>query len=195
MAKGEVSTRDVVLAVAAYSEGRIEGRTLLQKTVYFLNELGKLGISFDAAYYGPYSQAVAKAASSLVALGFLRESGTLYATSGESVFPMCKYTYTLTEEGKEVFQSLDSADEAFFRRLQDSLSLMAKAGNVDYESLSLAAKMHHILKSRDPEAMTKQEITSVARQFRWEVSAESVEKAADFLTNLKLVTGRTRQQD
>ncbi len=64
----------VHLTLFAYN-GELQGRTKLQKTVYFLGvfteSLDDLG--YRPHYYGPYSAAVADAVSRLKALGFVME--------------------------------------------------------------------------------------------------------------------------
>ena len=180
--------RDVVLAIAAYSRSeKIEGRTLLQKLAYFLNELAKLDIPFEPGYYGPYSEAIANATDSLVTLGFLKETEERYPGGPSNVFEPRKYTYKLTEDGKTVFENVAAQDAPFFSSLQEAMSRITGSEECDYVFLSIAAKMAHILKSQKPESMSKDEIMSVARELRWELSEESIEKAADFLIGLGLV--------
>lgn len=188
MRNREPATRDVILAIAANNkDGKIEGRTLLQKLVYFLNELNDLHIPFEKAYYGPYSEAVAKSTNSLVTLGFLAETETLYPAAAGNVFPVCKYKYTLTPEGREVFESVVEKDRDFFERLRNALSRITDVGEIDYVSLSLAAKMYHILKTEHPKSMKKHQIMSVAHELNWQLSEESIESAAAFLIDLGLV--------
>ena len=63
----------IILTIINHNKGKFSGKTLLQKTIFFLNELLELGISFKPHYYGPYSSDVASSIADLTALGFLEE--------------------------------------------------------------------------------------------------------------------------
>ncbi len=186
--------RDVILAIASNSpQQKVEGRTLLQKLAYFLNELVSLDIPFAPGYYGPYSEVIAKATDSLVALGFLQETETPYPPGPSSVFEPRKYTYKLTSQGEEVYKSVREKDTKFFETLENEISRILKEGEADYTFLSIAAKTAHILKSQrqdsisKPEKMSKDEIMAEAHKLQWQLSDESIEKAAEFLIDLDLV--------
>jgi uncharacterized protein YwgA len=188
LVKRQVDIGDVVLAIVSYSpDQRVEGRTLLQKLAYFLNELTKLDIPFEPGYYGPYSEALANATDSLVMLGFLKETEERYPAGPSAVFEPRKYTYVLTPQGKVVFESIRAPDKNFFKDLENAMSRITESGEVDYMSLSLAAKMAHIVKSHKPEPMNKDEIMAVAHNLGWELSEDSIEKAAELLISLDLV--------
>lgn len=94
----------VVLAYGAF-EGKIIGKTNLQKKVYFLgaglNKVKELG--YRAHYYGPYSAAVAEANSELKSLGYLSECSTSWGGDNRG-FEIARYDFSLTEEG---FKLLD----------------------------------------------------------------------------------------
>jgi uncharacterized protein YwgA len=69
-----MNVRDLVLAVVqGEPQQKMVGRTLLQKKVFFVNELLKGTIAFLPHYYGPYSREVASAVDSLVSAGLLTE--------------------------------------------------------------------------------------------------------------------------
>ncbi len=69
-----MKTYELVILTLSYSDrGMIAGRTLLQKTLYFLNEKLGLGIDFIPYYYGPYSAEVTEVISSLKATGVVEE--------------------------------------------------------------------------------------------------------------------------
>ena len=194
MVNREISVRDIILAIVGYSPSqRVEGRTRLQKLAYFSNILLKLDIPYQPGYYGPYSEVVAKATDSLVALGFLVEEEERYSPGPSSVFEPRKYIYTLTSEGNEVFDSIRAEDERFFEGLNNSLKRIRshircnKGGDIDYVSLSLAAKMYHILETQQPQPMNKNRIMSAARELRWNLDEISIGNAADFLVNLDMI--------
>ncbi len=63
---------EAVREIIATNNGRLMGKTRLQKTTYFLETVG-LGYGFDFKYhyYGPYSEELAIAASDARALDFI----------------------------------------------------------------------------------------------------------------------------
>ena len=65
---------DLILTVVANEpKDLVLGRTLLQKKLFFLNELISESIQFSPHYYGPYSRDVAETVDSLVSAGILRD--------------------------------------------------------------------------------------------------------------------------
>jgi len=75
-------TIDVLLLVVKEAgENGLQGRTLLQKKVYFLSELVGIDLGFSAHYYGPYSGLVAGNLASLVNHGFLDEVTEVFETT------------------------------------------------------------------------------------------------------------------
>ena len=66
---------DFVHLVLYATEGRIQGRTKLQKVVYFAGVLTEMleQLGYRAHYYGPYSSTVTAAVDELRGLGFLEQ--------------------------------------------------------------------------------------------------------------------------
>ena len=86
--------------------GEIQGRTKLQKTIYFLGILSgtlpKLG--YRPHFYGPYSDAIAAAVNRLKSLGFITENTVGIGAMGSSGFEIARHDFRLTEEGKLIAQ-------------------------------------------------------------------------------------------
>lgn len=168
---------DLVLSIVALNpEKRIHGRTLLQKQAFFVGQRLGLEVEFQPHYYGPYSSAVANAAETLVAVGFLREQVELFSEAR-------RHTYSLTEEGKAVYEHLSNNDPSF-GRVGEEIERMAQSGlRDDYRSLSLAAKVFYIVNAAQG-TITKSKIEEEARKLGWAIGDEDVEKAATFLNTL-----------
>jgi len=179
-----------ILLTLLYSEkGMIAGRTLLQKTEYFLNEKIGLGIEFTPYYYGPYCTEIADALESLKASGIVNEEIVEYPSFDFHItFEPRKYIYYLTDIGKDIAKFIEEeyGDEA--EQIKRSLYEMQKLGMVhDYKNLSIAAKMDHILKL-EGKPMTYEEILEEAKALGWKISEDEAKTAITFLEELNLIT-------
>jgi uncharacterized protein YwgA len=179
-----------ILLTLLYSEkGMIAGRTLLQKTEYFLNEKIGLGIEFTPYYYGPYCTEIADALESLKASGIVNEEIVEYPSFDFHItFEPRKYIYYLTDIGKDIAKFIEEeyGDEA--EQIKRSLYEMQKLGMVhDYKNLSIAAKMDHILKL-EGKPMTYEEILEEAKALGWKISEDEAKTAITFLEEWNLIT-------
>lgn len=179
-----------ILLTLLYSEkGMIAGRTLLQKTEYFLNEKIGLGIEFTPYYYGPYCTEIADALESLKASGIVNEEIVEYPSFDFHItFEPRKYIYYLTDIGKDIAKFIEEeyGDEA--EQIKRSLYEMQKLGMVhDYKNLSIAAKMDHILKL-EGKPRTYEEILEEAKALGWKISEGEAKTAITFLEELNLIT-------
>ncbi len=179
-----------ILLTLLYSEkGMIAGRTLLQKTEYFLNEKIGLGIEFTPYYYGPYCTEIADALESLKASGIVNEEIVEYPSFDFHItFEPRKYIYYLTDIGKDIAKFIEEeyGDEA--EQIKRSLYEMQKLGMVhDYKNLSIAAKMDHILKL-EGKPRTYEEILEEAKALGWKISEDEAKTAITFLEEWNLIT-------
>lgn len=179
-----------ILLTLLYSEKKmIAGRTLLQKTEYFLNEKIGLGIEFTPYYYGPYCTEIADALESLKASGIVKEEIVEYPSFDFHItFEPRKYIYYLTNIGKDIAEFIEEkyGDEA--KQIKQSLYELQELGMVhDYKNLSIAAKMDHILKL-EGKPMTSDEILEEAKALGWKISEDEAKTAITFLEELNLVT-------
>ncbi|MHC1599826.1 MAG: hypothetical protein ACXQS5_03275 [Candidatus Methanospirareceae archaeon] len=179
-----------ILLTLLYSEKKmIAGRTLLQKTEYFLNEKIGLGFEFTPYYYGPYSAEIADALGSLRASGIVEEEVVEYPSFDFHItFEPRKYIYHLTDIGKDIAEFIEKkyGDEA--EQIKRSLYELQKLGMVhDYKNLSIAAKMDHILKL-EGKPMTSAEILEEAEVLGWDISEGEAKTAITFLEELNLIT-------
>jgi len=179
----------VVILTLKYSDAMmIAGRTLLQKTLYFLNEKLSLGLDFTPYYYGPYSNEVAEVTSSLKAAGLLDERVETFPAFNFSVtFEPRRYTYRLTDIGKEFADLLVARDEERATKIKTILGKMREQGATnDYKNLSIAAKMHQILRI-EKKHMTPEEILEEAKSIGWDIEEKEAESAIAFLEQMGLI--------
>lgn len=181
-----------VLLLVVKSEGKegLCGRTLLQKKIYFLSVLRNEPYGFSAHYYGPYSSYVAGNLESLVNCGFLNEKTEAFATASadRNLFgEIRRHTYTLTNDGNEVWDNIEKEKEPDFKEWKKALDLINQQPiSNDFNKLSIAAKVHYIVNWR--EKSTVEEVTQVAEEYGWNVDEDDIESILSFLEKLDLVT-------
>jgi uncharacterized protein YwgA len=180
---------EVVVLTLNYSDKKmIAGRTLLQKTLYFLNEKLDLGIDFAPYYYGPYSSEVADVTSSLKATGIIDERVERFpAFNFRVTYEPRLYTYQLTDIGIELANLLAKREKVRAEGISTILERMKDLGATDdYKNLSIAAKMHQILRI-EKKKMTPEEILDEAKSIGWEIEEKEALSAITFLDNMKLI--------
>jgi len=178
---------DLILLTLKYSDKHmIAGRTVFQKTLYFISQKMKLDLEFVAHYYGPYSTQVTEQIADLCASGLITEQVEGFGSFSFGVaFEPRKYTYSLSEKGQEVVQLAEKRNTDAGKSIKQILEKMKELGTVDdYKSLSVAAKMHHILKNKGQ--MKPSEILNEAKALDWNINKEEAEAATNFLLKMEL---------
>lgn len=163
----------------------IRGKTKLQKTIYFLGLLtGQLEeLGFRAHYYGPYSDDISDAASTLEGLGFVSSSIASVGSVDPAGFEIRRTDYRLTEEGRAIAETKARQHSGLFERLKQAVVGMRQAGDLDYMELSIAAKTDFMLREKKA-SVTDAELEQLARCFGWNVSAQQIARAAAYLDKL-----------
>ena len=184
-------TIDVILLVVKEAgENGLQGRTLLQKKIYFLSKLMKVDLGFTAHYYGPYSGLVAGKLTSLVNHGFLKEvTETFETTPPQNRFgEKHRYTYFLTDEAEELWSDIENNPEfSEFSEWKEELDrINAHEIAHDFDRLSIAAKVYYIVDWR--EESTIEEVKQVAEEYNWNLDPDDIDSVLSFLEELDLVT-------
>ena len=139
---------DVALLIAVFgshSDGKIEGRTRIQKEICLLKFQSKIPFRFNykSYYYGPYSEDLSETINTLVGVKLLKE--TIVSVGYNSY----RYDYSLTEQGKKLSDKLFETNGSFFTKLQREIK---KLEIIDTPELVLLAKaksgMESTVKSR-----------------------------------------------
>lgn len=183
-------TETVLLMLASEGEdpesGVVEGRTLLQKRMYFYGVLAGQDFRFRPHYYGPYSSLVSAELDALVAAGLVEDSPSAVDLLGELV----RHDYKLkSQEALHDWSSEDEAETA--AALFKWIASHPVAQSVT--SLSAAAKVHFILSSAD--SMTSEEVQAKAKDLGWQLDELQIRQVAEYLEYLGLVevhTGETK---
>ncbi len=180
---------DFVLMALHAMGGKIQGKTKLQKTTYFLGVMtGHLDdLGYRAHYYGPYSDEVADAVDRLHNVEFVDQSVAGGGAVNQFGFDVCRYDYALTEDGKQIAEAKAADRPTFCKKLQRAVKTLRNAGDdLDYVKLSIAAKTHFMLGKKRGKA-TMAELANLAKRFGWKVTKEQVKEAAQYLNTLGLV--------
>lgn len=180
---------EVVILTLNYSDEKmIAGRTLLQKTLYFLNEMLDLGVDFTPYYYGPYSTEITEVTSSLKATGIIDERVERFpAFNFRVTYEPRLYRYQLTDIGGELADLLEKREKPRAEEIKAILEKMKNLGTSDdYKNLSIAAKMHQILRI-EKKHMTPEEILEEAKSIGWDIEEKEAESAIAFLENMGLI--------
>ena len=184
-----MKTYELVILTLSYSDrGMIAGRTLLQKTLYFLNEKLGLGIDFIPYYYGPYSAEVTEVISSLKATGIVEEKVETFSPFNFNVtFEPRRYIYQLTKIGSEVASLIEDTQNEEAKRMRNVLEQMKNlSASDDYKTLSIAAKMYHVL-GIEGKPMITNEILEEAKALNWKISEPEAEATIKFLEGMELI--------
>lgn len=182
-----VSVRDVVLLAYKAFGGKMPGRTLLQKRIYFLSVLLKQDLGYDAHYYGPYSAEVANSNLELKSIGFISEQATVYGKN-EQGFEKVRYDYSISNLGQKVADKLALEYPELWSQIQKDAQVVERGGNLNYMELSIAAKAYYVLTQRLSGEGTLKKIEEILPQFGWSMTEDQFSKAASFLEKANLVT-------
>lgn len=182
----EFMARDVLVLAYKAFEGDMQGKTLLQKRVYFLSVMLGIEMGYEAHYYGPYSEKVASANSELKALGYISESSSAWGFD-ERGFEMARHDFKLTELGCKLAERKSEVLPQLWLKIQSAAAVVSKAGDLNYMELSIAAKAYYVLNQLNGKA-TLEDIGGMLPKFGWSVKKEQLAKATDFLAKANLVT-------
>lgn len=181
-------TRNLVLLILSELGGHVEGKTRVQKLVYFVGELIGRDLGYRPHYYGPYSQDVADALVILKLHGFLSETRTPFGTDAVWGGEKARYDFRLTPTAADAVDWLRREYSAEAAHVAEAVLRLQKAGAPpqDIKPLSVAAKAHFIVK-RGGRPVTPVEIAERAQEFGWQVTGEQIDGVRDLLQHLELI--------
>src|SRR5687767_15059420 len=102
-----MNTYDFVHLVLQAMGGEINGRTKLQKSVYFIGVLSGTieDLGYRPSYYGPYSAEVAAAADRLRALGFADQTVRSAGVIDQAGFEVTRRDLRLNDAGRRMAEA------------------------------------------------------------------------------------------
>ena len=168
--------------------GEIQGKTALQKKIYFLGVLtGMLDeLGYRPHFYGPYSDEVAQAIAELKTIGYVEQDVRSAGVADAAGFERRRYDYRLTDAGKRVAQAKAEAHRPLSERIHDVAERLKKAGSIDYMRLSIAAKTYFLFMQQGAQP-TESDLAQFASKFGWHVKPQEVQEAASYLAELELL--------
>jgi uncharacterized protein len=177
----------VQLVISALG-GEINGKTKLQKSVYFLGLMtGCLDdLGFRPHFYGPYSDDVAEAVNRLKTIGAVDQNVRGGCAVDKAGFEVCRYDYSLNDEGRELAEETARYNRKLTTELRKAVEAFKAVGDLDYMELSIAAKTYFMLGEKKGRA-TNSELANLARKFGWDVTPKQIRDAANHLSRLGLV--------
>ena len=190
-----LSSDDVLFAIAKAHDGRVLGRTRIQKIGYFIGVIAGSDLGYHAHYYGPYSPTVAATLEERLACVHFRETPHQSAEVFSGHDGVRKYyEYELTDEGKSAAEIHRNWHTEEFDKAVE-IAAKIRSLQVDYMQLSFAAKVHCIAVQRSrPFTLTVADIQASAREFGWAMTKSDVTRGGEILEKLGLVTTRKRNQ-
>jgi uncharacterized protein YwgA len=179
-----MDTSDLLILSLKYFGGKVAGRTLLQKRIFFLGEmLGEKDLSYFPHYYGPFSQEVSDCLTVSVLNGYVQEIVSPYGIDHHG-FEMCRYEYQLSETGEKLADILEIQLSEQAQNLKKAVErFMEGASDLNYMVLSYAAKLYYILKQKGI-PLTPQEIKNASEKFNWKIDEKDFQKGAEALQKL-----------
>jgi uncharacterized protein YwgA len=179
--------RDFVALTLLAAGGEVQGKTKLQKLVYFMgvltDQLDELG--YRAHFYGPYSDEVAYAVGQLRAIGAVDQNETDWGYDRRG-FEVKRYDYRLNPAGRRYAEGLKRHNRELWDQIQHAIEVYNRSGDLDYMALSVAAKTYFLLGQRKGKS-SMHELAGLAPRFGWSVSPEQIKGAAEYLARLGLV--------
>lgn len=180
-----MDTPDVLLLAYEAFGGEVQGKTKLQKKLYFLSIMMGQDLGFGPHYYGPYSAEVASANSALKSMGYLVESVASAGSYNAEGFEIARHDFRLTEDGRTVARRKQRQFPSEWERIKQAADVLSVAGDLSYMEISIAAKAYFLLDQRGEPARVD-EVVRMAHQFGWSVKEADIIKAVEFLEKLQL---------
>lgn len=176
-----MDTGIIILGIAD-AAGRIPGRTVLQKLVYFACERFKVDAHFTPHFFGPYSGEVDVLRDSFLASNFLTqkvESGTLatpiQSPSGYINKDWSRFTFELSLEGKQYLEANKAQLGARAELLKRIVSYLQEKTALDTTKISNAAKVHYIMEHEGIKSAAQ--IAARCQRYGWRLGPEAIQKA------------------
>jgi uncharacterized protein YwgA len=189
MQEGEaMKTYDFVHLVIHAAGGSVQGRTKLQKLVYFVGAItGNLErLGYRVHFYGPYSPDVAGAVQELRGLKFLEQHGVSFGGTDRSGFEIGRYDFSLTAEGEEVAEEKARANLKDWEAIKKAVEAINSTNMQDYVRLAIAAKTH-LLSRKSNRKLSAEELKAKTAEHGWSAfTPEQYQEALEFLNRVGL---------
>ena len=186
MYDNDMHIQDLILLAIENEPGKtLQGRTILQKKLYFLSVLKDVDLGFRPHYYGPYSSWIAENLDTLVRCSFLNEVTETFSSDQNVFGEIRRHTYSLTPDGCTIMSHIRKLEEyPSWNKELKRINNQPLAN--DFNKLSIASKVHYITKVKE-RATTKQ-VRQTAQEYGWQVSGSDIEEVSSFIQALSLIS-------
>ncbi|MCH7647209.1 MAG: hypothetical protein IIA83_01195 [Thaumarchaeota archaeon] len=174
---------DAISMTIHSNENIIEGRTTIQKLLYFQTvKIPKFSIPYHHYFYGPFSRDVASALEDLSAFSYVNEivhSG-LYDS----------YSYELTKKGNNYAETKTKEFPKEHEKILEIIKICREFCDLKSAPLSYAAKSHYILISTEEGIKgkyTTKDVLNIGKNFDWNITEDDIETGISLLQKLNLV--------
>jgi len=178
-----MTINDALLFTYDAAGGGIQGKTNLQKRMFFVAVMLGEDFGYGAHYYGPYSATVAAANQELKSLGYLSESTASAGSYNASGFEIARHDFQLTADGHSVLDAKKARLPEEWIRVEKAVKRLSQAGDLNYIELSIAAKAYFL---KQATKASDSELVKQATKFGWTVTEDEIRKAGEFLIALEL---------
>ncbi len=181
----------ILLVIKGEKDDKLQGRTLLQKKIYFLSVMMEHDLGFTAHYYGPYSSYVAGHLDSLVNYGILKETLKPFPSNPQEQSPFGEirkhtYIYSLIPNAFKKVWKVTEKKPGFNEWKQKLKAINNQSIARDSNRLSIAAKIHYIVDWEGEK--NAEEVLQTAKEYGWDFTLKDIKNVLSFLTELKLVS-------
>lgn len=171
---------ELILSVLGSSARPIEGRTAIQKIVYFASIETGIDIGYKPHFYGPYCSSVARLLENLVSMDYIAEKQRLTAHD------RTMYSYFLTDDGEKLVNEIRKREPRKYEAIKKVVGRCQKIVKNNIHVLSWAAKVYFLLSQKGAEISYK-EAKEMSKRFGWQLSTKEIESGAKLLVSLGLV--------
>lgn len=175
---------DAISTTIYSNENIIEGRTTIQKLLYFQTvKIPTFSIPYHHYFYGPFSRDVASALEDLSAFSYVNEivhSG-LYDS----------YSYELTKKGDKYAEAKIKQFPKEYEKILEIIKICKEFCDLKSAPLSYAAKSYYILTSTEEGRKGKynnEDVRNIGKNFDWNIAENDIETGISLLQKLNLVS-------
>lgn len=161
----------IILVISASKENQINGRTSIQKIVYFCVNTLNLENDFIPHFFGPYSSSVDVTLNNLISFGLLYET-PISIKNGRRM-----YSYSLTQDGLKYSKKLMNNNKRVLKKIQKIVGIFEKLGKNRINLLAFAAKVHYMAQTQ--EKLTVDSAKEKAKSLGWDLNEREIILATD----------------
>jgi len=169
----------LIIMVIDAAGGFLEGKTTLQKWLYFFSAKTNTNLGYIPHFYGPYSKIISRKLDDLITSDFLFESSRI-TQHGRTIF-----IYALTEDGKNIASDLKREHKGTYQVLKEIVDICNNTVGNNVNILSWAAKVYYLLREKGKE-ITYEEIKKIGKSLGWELSEKEIDSGVKLLSALNL---------